>query len=880
MGRVLLLDIGAGALPALTPVTAPSGTWMPLVYVPPPPPTPTSFAVLELVSAIRATWDAVNEPNVRYELERAPDVAGLPGTPLQMYRGTDRVYNSPESARTHWRVRSQVRGRNSTWSAWVAQTPVSPSALLAGNGVNLLRDDYVSFISLPPTGSNNATRALDTGDKIFDGALQLSWTTGAAWSYIGQLAGDMYLKAGTYIVSSWIKSSVANLAPRWMLRNATSGTTYNSPNLDTGPANTWDRLGAAIVVPVAGWYALAFDPPDNTAVTVRLDGIMVEAALGASSSPSAFVRGVARPMVLSAIAAAAAAQDTADGKIETFIQSTAPAGGKLGDLWFDTSNGNRMSRHNGTSWVVTQDTAIGTAILNAAGAQATADGKVRTWFLPSNTPPTASAVGDLWFQTDKMLFLRWNGSAWSFVAGNVCAKNLIVNPTGMHDFDGWSNFIGSARQRLVIRKESFGFAFACDGPNTTTAIDYGAGQNIPATQGTVYTLSGNMYTFHMGGTNNCILQMRFFNASMVEIDTGNRPTVWADNNYNGNDRRYTVTGTSPTGTAFVQILFRASGTFQTAPNGFLRFWDLKLERSDVPTPYSDDATPKASPIDSYEETVTGGTRWRNGLRVGNSGQRIGAQRNLVQSLTTSYGSVRSSTALSATSAGAVTVNAFSQRYGSFTVSYNAVANAVTGLTPGTSYVIYCVDAAFTGGTKTYFAGSNPDAVMQLGDDVVVVGQITIPTSGSSSGGGGSGGGDPGNWCVDWDTVLPDGRLVRDLRLGDLVECLDVASGKRAFHPLQGIAFGKAKCVHVRTRNGYIVQSCATPMDLPDGRQILTSELLGEPVFAHAADAFEPVLSLAPAGFRKVVKVNFGNRMFLAGHSADSCVATHNMKPLF
>lgn len=105
------------------------------------------------------------------------------------------------------------------------------------------------------------------------------------------------------------------------------------------------------------------------------------------------------------------AEAAADGKITSFYQSSAPTAEGVGDIWFDTDDGNKMYRWNGLSWVNSQDTAITTAINDAADAQATADGKVNTYFQAS--APTPEAVGDLWFETDANNALwRWNGSNW------------------------------------------------------------------------------------------------------------------------------------------------------------------------------------------------------------------------------------------------------------------------------------------------------------------------------------------------------------------------------------------------------------------------------------------------------------------------------------
>jgi hypothetical protein len=112
-----------------------------------------------------------------------------------------------------------------------------------------------------------------------------------------------------------------------------------------------------------------------------------------------------------AISAAATAQSTADGKILTFYQDAPPSGGTLGDLWFDTNDGNKLYRHNGIDFIEARDDGIAQAITDAAGAQATADGKVTTFY--QTTAPTAEGLGDLWYDTDEGLLYRWDGSNWT-----------------------------------------------------------------------------------------------------------------------------------------------------------------------------------------------------------------------------------------------------------------------------------------------------------------------------------------------------------------------------------------------------------------------------------------------------------------------------------
>lgn len=105
-----------------------------------------------------------------------------------------------------------------------------------------------------------------------------------------------------------------------------------------------------------------------------------------------------------------------DGYVQTFYQDEAPgpSGVQLGDLWFDTDDGNKLYRANTDEptyispssttdgWDVCKDSGIAEAFASATTAMALADGKVFTFAQGSTTDgiPVASGVGDLWFDTD------------------------------------------------------------------------------------------------------------------------------------------------------------------------------------------------------------------------------------------------------------------------------------------------------------------------------------------------------------------------------------------------------------------------------------------------------------------------------------------------
>jgi hypothetical protein len=100
---------------------------------------------------------------------------------------------------------------------------------------------------------------------------------------------------------------------------------------------------------------------------------------------------------------------------------------KEGDIWFDTNDGNEQYYYNGTAWVSVQDTAIAAAASAATAAQTTADGKNRVFRV--GTTPTATAVGDIWFNTSSdNAISRWDGSTWVLSAlGTNALANFSAN---------------------------------------------------------------------------------------------------------------------------------------------------------------------------------------------------------------------------------------------------------------------------------------------------------------------------------------------------------------------------------------------------------------------------------------------------------------------
>lgn len=129
-------------------------------------------------------------------------------------------------------------------------------------------------------------------------------------------------------------------------------------------------------------------------------------------------------------------------KINIFKQDGIPTSISIGDLWFDTNDSNKLYRAGSVGadqitageWEAVRDTDIAQALSDAADAQATADGKVTTYY--QSTEPTAEAIGDLWIDTDDDRLYRWSGAAWVEIQDTDIAQAISDAGTAQATADG------------------------------------------------------------------------------------------------------------------------------------------------------------------------------------------------------------------------------------------------------------------------------------------------------------------------------------------------------------------------------------------------------------------------------------------------------------
>jgi hypothetical protein len=197
---------------------------------------------------------------------------------------------------------------------------------------------------------------------------------------------------------------------------ATSFTVANTTN-----ATVTTGTGTAYQSPVG--YTL-----DDSAVVYMADSTDVAVATLAAGQAKADAAAAANAAAL-AQTAAGTAQTTADGKNHIYRQGTQPASGmRTGDLWYDTSTGNKPYIYDGTSWQSAQDASIGTTLGVANAAQTTADGKNKVTYSASAPGATANAVGDIWWQfSGGVIVGQWTGAGGAGWNSNIIGSTVIAN---------------------------------------------------------------------------------------------------------------------------------------------------------------------------------------------------------------------------------------------------------------------------------------------------------------------------------------------------------------------------------------------------------------------------------------------------------------------
>lgn len=108
--KVTLVEIGAGGLPAVTPVTRRRSSWFPMIYTPPAVPPVGGVTPNPVADGVLIEWAAVDQEGVIYIIERGPSQEG-PWTEIHRTTETRYLYSNGSGLKWWFRITASVRGK-------------------------------------------------------------------------------------------------------------------------------------------------------------------------------------------------------------------------------------------------------------------------------------------------------------------------------------------------------------------------------------------------------------------------------------------------------------------------------------------------------------------------------------------------------------------------------------------------------------------------------------------------------------------------------------------------------------------------------------------------------------------------------------------------
>ena len=164
-----------------------------------------------------------------------------------------------------------------------------------------------------------------------------------------------------------------------------NGSNFSLVNNGTDIALKGGSLLAGTFPANAGQIDVVNDTPDATGVVLNQSGIAGFNAgakqfyISAVNGDAWFNGKITGSAFINNVIASDVVSNAAAGvlKNKTFYQNDAPTASQIGDLWYDTNDGYKAYRWSGSAWDIIQDGAIITAANAAAAAQSSADGKSR-----------------------------------------------------------------------------------------------------------------------------------------------------------------------------------------------------------------------------------------------------------------------------------------------------------------------------------------------------------------------------------------------------------------------------------------------------------------------------------------------------------------------
>lgn len=784
---------------------------------------------------------------------------------------------------------------------------------LGGTGVNIAPFGYAQYDypTPPPISPSNAGYSIAAAaSAIGFGWLRISPTAATGYLYLAKTSttyNAVIRPNKKWLLSAFVRGSTGSRTGRLAIK-AGNGVIFSASFTTHATALVGTRVAVELdLTSNSSETALIRIGSDGTGAYIEFDGIMLEELLGNLTSASAYAepagnhrtfRQTNQPAtadsrfgdlwfdtdddnhiyyfdgstwqnsrdggIAQAVADAAASLAAVDGKITSFWKTTPPSIGiapdnaEDGDIWFDTDAGNKIHRLVGGVWTDAQDDEIAQAILDAATAQSTADGKITTFFQTGaptiGVAPDFAAEGDLWADTDDdNKPYRCNGTTWDDLGTWADFTLDQIGGTGVNLVPwGYSKFVWPTPPP-VAPKSGGGVTVAMLADSNTLG-GYRLGVSVTVSDGYVY-LSASSALYN----GSCQPNQKHIISAWVLSSSGTKSGQLKVRASNGLEYGYTFNATS--------VWTRVSGLLDLSSNpskrfnvriannagsGTIDFDGIMIEPQFGNLETASDYSPPASPTQAVDQRILPpiSTSNRNGIQTWSGGG------NLL-------------TGTDAGSTATITVKAHSVTYGFGTVSYNS--GTIFGNSFLTEIHVYCLDADLAGGAVSYLATTDPSVVTsKIGH--YYVGTISTPADGGSSTGGGSGAG-----CVAVDSYLAEAVQAKAARPGSLITTIH--DGLLDMEPIQGVGpVATVLCVRLTTMGGAeLVCSEQTPITFADGSQGLALHARGRMVttLCGVVTRAETVVSVERIGLQEVMPLTAGGLAFAAGQHPGHMIFTHN-----
>ncbi|WP_422505962.1 hypothetical protein [Stenotrophomonas sp. GZD-301] len=571
--KITLIEIGAGALPSLTPAAPRQSSWFPVVYTAGVTPPVDGVVPNPVADGVLIEWAAVDQAGVVYIIERGPTQEG-PWTEIHRTTETRYLYSDGSGQAWWFKITASVRGKPGEGSI-VEGTPgkVPSYAEIEELNRQIGQERIDRFNEDARVAAAAAAEAPFKANLARDVALARADAVAAQVADI--LEADEWTVVGVYPVGDLVQHA-------GRLYRARVETTGQQPDLF--PA-VWELIGeyASLGEAVAGALSMTtVNAGEIEAQASQLQAIQVRMPVGAGAIASEASVIAERNARVSADEAQSSQLDAVKARMPAGSGGVASEASVVAEAQARATGDAAQSQR--TDAVVARLPAGNGSLASQAGVTAVEQASVdRDNALGQRIEQTNAALEGK-AETSALLLLSSevqqlegavsaNSTAITQVKASTAANpNMIANPTWRSGFASWTTPASGG----AYSDASFGpFAAILATASNDTSYQFIPG---PITPGR-HTLSGDIFRNGLQGNARLVLSAYNSDGLIGSVTAMSDPTklgVWT---------RYSCTIDAPAGTTRLLV-----GIICEVTDAVSSFRRLKLELGAVPTVWSDEVT--------------------------------------------------------------------------------------------------------------------------------------------------------------------------------------------------------------------------------------------------------------------------------------------------